>query len=737
MLSLARWTGDHRRLVVVVWIVVLVGAMGLSSAVGTKYGNNFTLPGTDAQRAADLLSSRFRAQAGDADQIVFHARSGTLADPVVRRRVQAVLARVGSLPHVESVVSPYATRGQAISKDETIGFATVYFDKRANVLPKPAIRRVITTARSAATQRLQVELNGQAIEQAAMGGIGYTFLVGIGAAVVVLLISFGSLLSMGLPVGTALLGLGTGVGLIGLFSRVLAMPDFASQLALMIGLGVGIDYALFIVTRYREAYRRNGGDLRAAVGEAMNTAGRAVIFAGTTVVIALLGMFALGIGLLNGLAVSAAIAVLLVLAASLTLLPALLTFFGHRIGRLGWLARRRAEPPPDRSTFWTRWIDAIQRHPWIALVASTAVVLLLAAPLLGLRLGNSDAGNDPTRQTTRRAYDLVAQGFGKGFSGPLLVAVKLPHAGDTATLAPMVAALRQTPGVAAVAPPRISPSGDAATIAAYPTTSPQSSQTEQLVKHLRRDVIPPIEHKTGAVAYIGGTTAAQIDFNHVLGGRLPYFIGVVVLLSALLLLLVFRSLLIPLQAALMNLLSIGAAMGIIVAVFQYGWLGSLFGIAGGPIFAFLPVMVFAIVFGLSMDYEVFLISRIHEEWTHGRDNSAAVREGLIRTGRVITAAAAVMVVVFASFIGGGQRVIEMFGLALASAVALDALVIRVLMLPATLQLLGKNTWYFPRWLDQRLPRFALEPPEDTSPPPKATVPPPTERPAATLESTRV
>jgi RND superfamily putative drug exporter len=734
MLSLARWAGDHRRLVVVAWIFVLLGAMGLSSVVGTKYGNNFTLPGTDAQRAADLLASEFPAQAGDADQIVFHTRSGTLANPAVRARVQAVLARVARLPHVDSVVSPYATRGQAISRDGTIGFATVSFDQKANVLPKPAIRRVISTAQSAATQRLQVELNGQAIEQALSGGIGYTFLVGIGAAIVVLLISFGSLLSMGLPIGTALLGLGTGVGLIGLFSRVLSMPDFASQLALMIGLGVGIDYALFIVTRYREAYRRNGGDLRDAVGEAMNTAGRAVIFAGITVVIALLGMFALGIGLLNGLAVSAAIAVLLVLAASLTLLPALLTFFGHRIGRLGWLARRRAEPPPDRSTFWTRWIDAIQRHPWLAIVASTAVMLLLAAPLLGLRLGNTDAGNDPRSQTTRRAYDLIAEGFGKGFSGPLLVAVKLPHAADTVALSQLAAALRQTPGVAAVAPPRLSPSGDAATISAYPTTSPQSSQTEQLVTHLRQDVIPPIEQKTGAVAYIGGTTAAQIDFNRVLGGRLPYFIGVVVLLSALLLLIVFRSLLIPLQAAVMNLLSIGAAMGIIVAVFQYGWAGSLFGIAGGPIFAFLPVMVFAIVFGLSMDYEVFLISRIHEEWTHGRDNSAAIREGLIRTGRVITAAAAVMVVVFASFIGGGQRVIEMFGLALASAVALDALVIRVLLLPATLQLLGERTWYFPRWLDRHLPRFALEPPQDTTPPPEDALPAAPERPTAATRS---
>jgi RND superfamily putative drug exporter len=711
MLSLARWSADHRLAVVVAWVVVLVAAMGVSSAVGPHYGNSFTLPGTGAQRASDLLAKGFPAAAGDVDQIVFHTRSGKLTTPAVRTRVQAVLAKVALLPHVASVISPYATHGQAISRDGTIGFATVNFDRHANVLPKPAIRRVIATAESARSPALQVELNGQAIEQAIGFSIGYTFLVGIASAIAVLLLSFGSLLATGLPVGTALLGLGTGFGVIGIFSRVLPMPDFASELALMIGLGVGVDYALFIVTRYREVYRRNGGDVEAALGLAMNTAGRAVIFAGLTVVIALLGMFALGIALLNGVAISAALAVLFVLAASLTLLPALLAFFGHRIGRPSLLARRRGMPHHDRSTFWTRWIAAIQRRPWTALVASAAVMVVLTIPLIRIHLGNTDAGNDPRNQTTRRAYDLVAQGFGQGFGGPLLVAVRLPSAGDAATLHSLETALRRTPGVAAVTPPRISPNRNVATVAAYPTTSPQSTQTEQLVRHLRSDVIPPLERRTGLVAYIGGTTAAQIDFSSVLGGRLPYFVGVVVLLSAVLLMVVFRSLLIPLQAAVMNLLSIGASMGIVVAVFQFGWAGSLFGIAGGPIMAFLPVMVFAIVFGLSMDYEVFLISRVHEEWTHGADTSTAVREGLIRTGRVITAAAGVMVVVFASFIGGGQRTIEMFGLALAAAVFLDALVIRVLLLPATLELLGERTWWFPDWLDRRLPRFALEPPE--------------------------
>ncbi len=721
MLTLAAWSTRHRSAVVVLWVAALVAAMGISSAVGSHYGNSFRLPGTGAQRASDLLASGFPAEAGDVDQIVFHTRR--LTAPAVRARVERMLGQVDRLPHVVSVISPYATHGQAISRDGTIGFATVVFDEYANALPGRAIERVITTAESARSPALQVELEGHAIEQAIGFSIGYAFLVGIGAAVAVLLISFGSVLAMGLPVGTALLGLGTGFGLIGLFSRIVSMPDFATELALMIGLGVGVDYALFIVTRYREAYRRNGGDVSAAIGEAINTAGRAVIFAGVTVVIALLGMLALGVALLDGVAISAALVVLLVLAASLTLLPALLSLFGHRIGRPSLLARRRRTPQPDRSTFWTRWIGVIQRHPWTALVASAALLVALTVPVFSIHLGNTDAGNDPRNQTTRRAYDLLAQGFGQGFSGPLLVAVKLPRPGDTAVLAPLESALRRTPGVAAVAPSRVSPGRDVATVSAYPTTSPQSTQTEQLVRHLRRDVIPPLEQRTGMTAYIGGTTAAQIDFSSVLGGRLPYFIGVVVLLSALLLLVVFRSLLIPLQASVMNLLSIGASLGIVVAVFQWGWFGSLFGIAGGPILAFLPVMAFAIVFGLSMDYEVFLVSRIHEEWTHGADTSESVREGMIRTGRVITAAAGVMVVVFASFIGGGQRVIEMFGLALASAVFLDALVIRVLLLPATLQLLGERTWWFPAWLDRRLPRFALEPPEEPvaegQPPPVA------------------
>jgi RND superfamily putative drug exporter len=706
MLKLTRWTIAHRRIVVVSWIVLAFGVLGVSQMVGKRNANNFSLPNSDSQHAVDLLQGRFPAQAGDADQIVFRTRTGKLTDASARAVIAPALARIAKLPHVAGVVSPYAAGANAVSKTGTIGFATVEFDQRANELPKAAIDRVINTAEAVRSPTLQVELGGQAIKQAQQTSLGFATGVGLLAAVVVLLLSFGSLLAMGLPIVTALFGLGAGLGVIGLGSHLVDMVDFSSELALMIGLGVGIDYALFIVTRYRDAYRDNGGDVKAALELAMNTAGRAILFAGATVVIALLGMFALGVSFLYGVAIAASLGVLLVLAASLTLLPALLMFTGKRVGRR---RRRRSRPRETGEGFWFRWVGLIQRRPAWAALASTALLLLLAAPALGLRLGASDSGNDPANQTTRRAYDVLAAGFGSGFNGPLQLAVKLPAADGTTSLTRYTAALQHTPGIASVAAPRLNPARDTAAIAVYPTTSPQSAQTTSLVKRLRSEVLPPLAKATGTTVYVGGATATQVDFAHVLSGKLPLFIGLVVLVSALLLLVVFRSLLIPLQAALMNLLSIAAALGVVQAIFERGWLAGLIGVQPGPIDAFIPVMVFAIVFGLSMDYEVFLVSRIHEEWQHRGDASAAVREGLARTGRVITAAAAVMVVVFASFAAGDDRVLKLFGVAMATAVFLDAIVIRSILMPAVLELFGSRTWAFPSWFDRRLPRLAIEP----------------------------
>src|SRR5256885_875394 len=428
MLKLTRWTTAHRHLVVLAWIVLAAGVLGASQAVGNRTANNLSLSNTGSQRAVDLLQSRFPTQAGDADQIVFRARTGMLTDASTRAVVTPLLVRIARLPHVTGVVSPYATGANAIAKSGKIGFATVEFDQRASQIPKAAIDRVITTATSARSSALQVELGGQAIEQAQQTSLGFATGVGLAAAMLVLLISFGSLLAMGLPIVTALFGLGAGLGVIGLGSHLVDMADFSSELALMIGLGVGIDYALFIVTRFRDAYRENGGDVKAALELAMNTAGRAILFAGATVVIALLGMFALGVSFLYGVAIAASLGVLLVLAASLTLLPALLMFTGKRVGSV---RSRRSSPREPRAGFWLRWVGLIQRRPAWAAIGSTALLLALAAPALGLRLGASDSGNDPPTQTTRHAYDLLAARFGPGFNRPLQLAVSLPSARDT------------------------------------------------------------------------------------------------------------------------------------------------------------------------------------------------------------------------------------------------------------------------------------------------------------------
>jgi RND superfamily putative drug exporter len=500
MLRLTRWTIAHRRLVAIGWVALAVGVLAISSSVGTRTANNFSLPNTGSQHATDLLASRFPAQAGDSDQIVFHARAGKLNDPAIQSIVSATIARVSKLPHVTAVGTPYSVGSRAISADRTIGFATVTFNERANQLPKAAIQRVITSAEAARSRALQVELGGQAIEQAQQTSIGFATLVGIAAAMVILLISFGSFVAMGLPMLTAALGLAAGIGLIGLTSQIIDMADFASQLALMIGLGVGIDYALFIVTRYRENYRANGGDVDAAVEGAMNTSGRAVMFAGATVVIALLGMFALGVNLLNGVAIAAALGVVFVLAASLTLLPALLRLLGRRIGEAG---RVRAAGPSDKPGFWARWVTSIQRRPALAALAATAIMLALAAPALGLRLGASDAGNDPAGQTTRKAYDLIAQGFGNGFNGPLQLAVKLPKANAPAALAQLNAGLRATPDVASVAAPRLNPAGDTASIQVFPRSSPQAprpraSSRTCATRYYPRSSGPPARPSTSA-----------------------------------------------------------------------------------------------------------------------------------------------------------------------------------------------------------------------------------------------
>ncbi len=705
MRRIGQISARHRRLVLVSWALVLPLVSAASTALGSRFQNTLSLPGTDSSRAVSLLDARFPAAAGDRDQIVYRARAGSLTTPATRASIRRSLARVAALPHVAGVAGPFGPGAPAdsIASGGDTGYATVTFDEQAGDLPTAAISAVVRTARSIDSPRLDVELGGQAIEQTQKPSLGAATAIGLAAAVVVLLVSFGSLLAMGLPIVTALFGLGTGLGLVAFTSHAVDMAFFVPEVAAMIGLGVGIDYALFIVTRYRQAYRESGGDAAAALETAMDTAGRAVLFAGMTVVIALLGMFALGVDFLDSIGIAGSVTVVLMLAASATLLPALLSLAGARLGR-----SPRSRATGGESRLWTRWIGAIQRHPWPTAVAASTLMLALAFPAVSLRLGLSDAGNDQRSTTTRRAYDLLAAGFGRGANGPLEVAAALPHPGATAGLRRLTSALRETPGVASVGPPRVNAARTAAILTVDPTSGPQDAATATLVRHLRSAVIPPVAASSGMRVYVGGWTATAIDFSDVLHTKLALFVGVVVALSALLLMVVFRSLVIPVQAAVMNLLSIGASMGIATAIFQHGWLSSALGIKPGPIDAYVPVVVFAIVFGLSMDYQVFLVSRIHEEWQRTGDPTAAVRIGLVRTGRVVTAAAAVMIVVFLSFVGGHNRALELFGVSLASAVFLDAIVIRMILLPAVLQILGSSTWAFPAWLDRRLPRLAIE-----------------------------
>ncbi len=699
----------HSRWVVAGWIAIAVITTAIATGVGRQYSTNFSLPGTETQHVNDLLKSQFPAQSGDIDTIVFRNSRGTIDEPQVRAAITTLLARVAQMPHVVNVVSPYSKSGSVeVSHDRTTAFATVQYTKRANQLPDNTGKPVLAAVNAINVPGLQVAAGGQVIEQAEGFNVGPATIVGVLAAMVILLLTFGSLIAAGMPLVTAGLGLITGVGLVGLATHVTSMSNVSPELALMIGLGVGVDYALFIVTRFRENYGRHQ-DVARALMEAMDTAGRAILLAGATVIIALLGMFATGVSFMYGLAIASVLAVLLVLGASLTVLPALLARFGHRIVRPTRSARRRAErgEAPREST-WRRWSLTVQARPWPLALLSLAVMVACLIPVFALRLESSDAGNDPSNTSTYRAFNLISQGFGPGFNGPLQVMVQLPSASQASAITAVRSAVVHTPGVVAVTPPRISPSRTVAVMQTYPNSAPQAQATTNLVNHLRADVLHPLGKRLGVTALVGGFTAGSIDFSGVLANKLPIFIGLVVVLSALLLFVIFRSLVIPLQAAAMNLLSIGGALGATVAIFQWGWLSSLLGISKGPVEPWIPVLMFAVVFGLSMDYEVFLISRVREEWLRHGDARQAVADGIAFTGRVITAAAAIMVCVFLSFMLGNQRPVKEFGFGLAAAVFLDAVVIRCVLLPAVLELLGPLTWRFPHWLDSRLPKVNIE-----------------------------
>jgi RND superfamily putative drug exporter len=746
---LARVCNAHRWRTFGAWLLALVVLQVIASGVGTKQISSFRLPGTESQRAYDLLSEHFPAAKGDTDQIVFKARTGTLKDGANRARIVAALKRVAGADSVASVESPFSARGQ-LTRDGRIGVATLTYKTSTNDIKPKTLENVEHAAFTARSATLQVEHGGPGAEIVRFANSqGPSEFLGILAAAVVLLITFGSLVAAGLPLLATLLALGTTLGVITLISHLVDTPDFATQLASLIGLGVGIDYALFVVTRFR-AEVRAGRDRDEAIETAIDTAGRTVMFAAITVVIALLGLLLLGLSFMQGVALGAATAVLATMFAALTIIPALIGGSGNfmdgvlreldaRGGFRFWGTTRRLALPGRRfrarrvarrerrrgdGAGWERWSRAVQRHPWVAAGSAVIVLLALALPATNLRLGSSDAGVDPPGTTTRNAYHLIAEGFGAGTNGSFLVVAELARRGDKAAAREIAAALKTDRDFTFVAPPALSPDGQVATITAYPRTGPQDAATTDTLKRLRDDAVPAIERQTGARVEVGGFTASAEDFSRVVAGKLPLFVGVVVLFSALLLLAVFRSVIIPVKAAVMNLLSIGAALGFVTLIFQEGHGAGILGIGTGPIESFVPVLMFAIVFGLSMDYEVFLISRVHEEWERTHDASAAVRRGLQTTGRVITAAASIMVVVFASFALGDDRVIKLFGLGLASAVFFDAVIIRCLLVPALMEIFGKRAWWLPAWLDRRLPRLAIEAPEEPTRAPSAPEPVP-------------
>jgi len=751
---LGSWCHDHRKAVVGLWLAALVLSGALSGTIGGAFRDEFNLPDVESKEGFDLLDEEFGGQGtGQSGTIVFRAEQG-VDDPAVRTAMQTLFDDVAKVDDVTGVASPYAPDSdeQIASggdSDGKIAFATIEMPDDIDFTRAGEIRDKIL-ADAPEIKGLRIELGGSIFaefEEPSSEVLGLAF------AIVILILAFGSVIAMGLPVGVALFGIGIGTAIIAMLSHVLAIPDFATFLGIMIGLGVGIDYALLIVTRYREQLH-GGHSVRASVTVASNTAGRSVLFAGTTVVISLLGMLLMGVSFVQGLAVGAASVVAVTVAASLTLLPALLGFAGERIELTRWrgliaaglaavalvgvglkltplliglplavivliagffvgpLKREvpRRAPRPLRETPAYRWSRVIQHRPWTAAIAGAAALLVLAVPVLSLRLGFSDESNYAEDTTTKQAYDLLVDGFGPGFNGPLLLVADLPEGATLADLDVIEEAVADDPGVAFISPARPNKPEDptAAMWNLVPESGPQDKATTDLVNRLRNDVLPPTEEAVGTEVLVTGTVAVNTDFSDYLKSRLPYFFAAVLTLSFLLLMVVFRSLLVPLKAVIMNLLSIGAAYGVVVALFQWGWLSDITGVQPAPIEPWAPMMLFAVVFGLSMDYEVFLLSRVREEWRRSGDSRASVADGLAATAKVITAAAAIMVVVFGSFLLENDRVLKLMGTGLATAILLDATIVRMLLVPATMELLGDKNWWLPRWLDRILPNIDVE-----------------------------
>jgi RND superfamily putative drug exporter len=705
MKFLADVAHKRRWVVLIIWLMAIVGVGGAAKSAGTAFSSSFQLPDTESSRVQEILAKEFPAQRGDSTQIVIES-TGNLASPENQATIERLMVEVGKSPIVESIDSPYDSRFAALSPDQSIGFATVHFNDTAQELPKEEIKNVVEIAKTFETDDLKINLSGAVIKLANAVEPSSSEMIAILAAFLVLLYTFGSLVATMVPIIVAVFALAVGSALVGLASNSIAMADFAPILASLVGLGVGIDYALFIVTRFRRAIHE-GKSVHECIRIALTTSGRSVLFAGIIVCISMLGLFTVGLSFLSGVGVAAAISVTISMIASLTLLPALLSIIGKNIDRLK-IPFKKLHSEEEGGKGWKKWADKIQAHPVRWAVSSTLILLFICVPVTQIRLGASDSGNDAVGTTTRQAYDTLAKGFGPGFNGPITMLADVSNQNSAEAAQIAVEMIKSQPEVAAVLPAIPTQDGKYQLITVYPKSSPQSEETSDFIAELREDVIPAIQKETGVTFQVGGIVAIFKDFGDVLTSKLLNFILTVVILSMLLLMVLFRSILIPIKAAAMNLLSICAAFGVVVAGFQWGWFEPIFGTSAGPIESFLPIMLFAILFGLSMDYEVFLVARIHEEWMKSKDSKESVSKGLAATGSIITAAAAIMIVVFMAFVFLGERTIQLFGVGLAVAVLIDATIIRSTLVPSLMQLAGKWNWYLPSAIEKRLPRIRLE-----------------------------
>ena len=714
---LGRFAAHRPRTVIGIWLVTSILVIGASAVFGQDLEDSFEVPGLDSQQATELLMAARSDSAGLTAQVVMTPLDDSLSffdSPESTAALAEVQSAVAELPNVLGTNDPVgvlaagadvaATSG-VISPDGRVALLRIQYPviDQLDATDLANLKAVSLDLRQ--DSPLQIEMSGDLFFSFEEPQTGVSEMVGLIAAVVILLVAFGSVIAMGLPIGLALFGLALGISSMSLISYLVDIPSWAPQLAAMIGLGVGIDYALFLVTRYREFLGR-GMTVEEAAGRAVATAGQAVIFAGGTVVIAILGLAVAGVPALTAAGIAISVVVGIMVIASITLLPAFLGLSGHWINRLGFRHETHASAG-ELGSRWQRWGEHVTGHAWAYAAGTTAFLLLLTAPVLALRLGYPDDGTLPETRTERQAYDLVAEGFGSGINGPLIIAIDISE--DRAVVEPLRNAIASDTGIAAVTPADVNIDAGVATLLAFPTTAPQDSETLETIERLRTDVLPVLLDKSPAVAHVGGATASFADIGEQVTDRLPLFIAAVILLSFVLLVFLFRSILVPLKAAVLNLLSIGAAYGVLVMVFQWGWGRDLIGLESTvPIVSFIPMFMFAILFGLSMDYEVFLLSRVREEYLATGDNDTSVIHGIASTARVITSAALIMISVFLGFVFGDDPTTKMFGLGLAVAIAVDATIVRMVLVPATMKLMGDANWWLPGWLDRILPTVDIE-----------------------------